>query len=257
MLPKDLPRPPNSVRLQKLLAAAGVASRRGAEGLLRAGRVTLNGEIAHVGQSADPDSDVVSVDGTPITSEPLAYWMVHKPRGVITTSRDPEGRQTVLDLLPDAAAGLRLFPVGRLDRETEGLVLLTNDGALAQVLLHPSFENEREYEVTVKGRIEAVTLRQLADGIDLDDGPTAPAKVGNSRVDAELATSTFRLTLIEGRKRQIRRAVEALGHPVVRLVRLRMGPLRMHRLPAGAALEVGADDLRELLALRDAGAASG
>jgi hypothetical protein len=140
---RDAPRPPNSARLQKLLAAAGVASRRGAEELLRDGRVAVNGEIAHLGQSADPDVDVVTVDGSPIEREPLAYWMVHKPRGVITTARDPEGRPTVLDLLPDTVARLRLFPVGRLDRDTEGLVLLTNDGALAQVLLHPSHEASR------------------------------------------------------------------------------------------------------------------
>ena len=182
--------------------------------------------------------------------------MLHKPRGVITTVRDPEGRQTVLDLLPDRAASLRLFPVGRLDRETEGLVLLTNDGALAQVLLHPSFENEREYKVTVRGRIAEPVLRQLAEGIELDDGLTAPAQVGRSRVDAGMATSTFRLTLIEGRKRQIRRALEHLGHPVVRLVRMRMGPLRMHRLRRGEAVELTGDDLRELLAVRDAASAA-
>lgn len=255
MSPRDAPRSPNSARLQKLLAAAGVASRRGAEELLRAGRVTVNGEIAHVGQAADADVDVVCVDGSPIASEPLAYWMVHKPRGVITTARDPEGRPTVLDLLPDSVSQLRLFPVGRLDRETEGLVLMTNDGALAQVLLHPSFGNEREYKVTVKGRIAEATLRALAEGIELEDGPTAPARVAGSRVDAGLATSTFRLTVIEGRKRQIRRALEQLGHPVVRLVRLRMGPLRMHRLPLGEAREVVEPELGELLAVREQAAA--
>jgi 23S rRNA pseudouridine2605 synthase len=215
----------------------------------------VNGEVAHLGQSADLAVDVVTVDGTAIAPEPLAYWMVHKPPGVITTARDPEGRPTVLDLLPDEVTDLRLFPVGRLDRDTEGLVLLTNDGALAQVLLHPSFESEREYKVTVKGRIPADALAQLAAGIELDDGPTAPARVGRSRLDAGLATSTFRLTVIEGRKRQIRRALAALGHPVVRLVRLRMGPLRMHRLAAGAAAEVSGAPLAALLALRDTAAA--
>ena len=248
---RDAPRPPNSARLQKLLAAAGVASRRGAEELLRDGRVAVNGEIAHLGQSADPNVDVVTVDGSPIESEPLAYWMVHKPRGVITTARDPEGRPTVLDLLPDTVTRLRLFPVGRLDRDTEGLVLLTNDGALAQVLLHPSHETEREYKVTVRGRISASVLGQLAAGIELDDGLTAPARVSRARLDAGLATSTFRLTMIEGRKRQIRRALEQLGHPVVRLVRMRMGPLRMGRLPAGDAQELGGAVLSALLAARD------
>lgn len=249
--PSSSPPPPSSVRLQKVLAAAGVASRRAAEELLRAGRVAVNGETAHLGQSADPERDVVTVDGVPVEREPFAYWLLHKPRGVVTTVHDPEGRQTVLDLLPPEARCFRLFPVGRLDRDTEGLVLLTNDGALAHVLLHPSHENEREYRVTVEGRVAAASLRRLADGIVLEEGVTAPARTGRARFDARTDTSRFTLTLIEGRKRQIRRACERLGHPVVRLVRVRMGPLQLGRLSVGAARPLATQERRALLRLRD------
>lgn len=251
MSPGPSPRAPSRVRIQKLLAAAGIASRRGAEELLRAGRVAVNGEVVALGASADADVDVVTVDGVAVAREPHAYWMVHKPVGVITTARDPQGRRTVLDLLPEDASPVRLFPVGRLDRDTEGLVLLTNDGALAQVLLHPSHESEREYRVTVEGRIPAAALRRLAVGVELDDGTTAPARVGRPRFDAARRTSRFGLTLIEGRKRQVRRALEALGHPVVRLVRVRMGPLRLGRLREGAARELTVDERRALLRERD------
>jgi 23S rRNA pseudouridine2605 synthase len=237
------------IRLQKILAAAGVSSRRGAEDLLRAGRVTVNGARARLGDRADPDVDVVSVDGEPVGREPLDYWVVHKPRGVITSVRDPEGRPTVMELLPPDTG--RLFPVGRLDRDTEGLVLMTNDGALAQALLHPSHETEREYDVTVRGRIAADALRRLARGVRLDDGTTAPARVGRASFDARSGTSRFALVLVEGRKRQIRRACRALGHVVVRLVRVRMGPVRLGRLSAGAARRLGGRERRDLLRLRD------
>jgi 23S rRNA pseudouridine2605 synthase len=245
---------PSSVRLQKILAAAGVASRRAAEDLIRAGRVAVNGETAALGASADPERDVVSVDGVPVEREPLAYWLLHKPRGVVTTVRDPEGRETVLDRLPAEARRFRLFPVGRLDRDTEGLVLLTNDGALAQVLLHPSHGSEREYRVTVSSRVSAGTLRELAAGVLLEEGVTAPARTGPARYDARKDTSCFSLTLIEGRKRQIRRACEALGHPVVRLVRVRMGPLGLGDLASGEARPLDAEERGALSRLRDANA---
>jgi 23S rRNA pseudouridine2605 synthase len=159
--------------------------------------------------------------------------VVHKPAGVLTTTRDPRGRRTVLDLLPPGLP--RLFPVGRLDFDSEGLVLLTNDGDVAHALLHPSLGSEREYRVTARGRIPATALAQLAAGVVLDDGPTAPARVGTVHFDARAGATRFGLTLREGRKRQIRRALDALGHPVVRLVRVRMGPVRLGRLPAGGA----------------------
>jgi len=237
-----------AVRLQKILAAAGVASRRRAEDLLREGRVSVNGRVAALGESADPDRDEVDVDGAPVEREPLAYWVVHKPRGVLTTVHDPEGRPTVLDLLP--ARGTRLFPVGRLDRNTEGLVLLTNDGRIAQTLLHPSHEVEREYRVTVSGRIAATSLERLAEGVMLEDGLTAPAQVGRATWRPASGTSRFTLTLIEGRKRQIRRALESLGHPVVALLRIRMGPLQLGRLPSGAARRLSRRERKSLESLQ-------
>ena len=237
-----------AVRLQKILAAAGVASRRRAEDLLREGRVSVNGRVAALGESADPDRDVVDVDGAPVEREPLAYWVVHKPRGVLTTVHDPEGRPTVLDLLP--ARGTRLFPVGRLDRNTEGLVLLTNDGRIAQTLLHPSHEVEREYRVTVSGRIAATSMERLAEGVMLEDGLTAPAQVGRATWRPASGTSRFTLTLIEGRKRQIRRALESLGHPVVALLRVRMGPLQLGNLPIGVARPLSPHELASLESLQ-------
>jgi 23S rRNA pseudouridine2605 synthase len=244
-------RPPNRVRLQKILAAAGVASRRAAEDLLRAGRVAVNGRTARLGESADPARDAVSVDGVRVAAEPREYWLVHKPRGVITTVRDPQGRPTVLSLVPRARA--RLFPVGRLDRESEGLLLLTNDGPLAQRLLHPSHQTEREYRVTVQGRVAPATLRRLERGVELEEGRTAPARAGAATWSATQGTSRFALTLIEGRKRQIRRALEALGHPVRRLVRVRMGPLRLGRLVAGTARPLRPEELRALARLGQGG----
>jgi 23S rRNA pseudouridine2605 synthase len=243
-----------SVRLQKILAAAGVASRRHAEDLLRQGRVSVNGRIATVGDSADPDRDVVAVDGAPVEREPLVYWVVHKPRGVLTTVHDPHGRPTVLDLVP--ARHARLFPVGRLDRETEGLVLLTNDGRIAQTLLHPSHEVEREYRVTVSGRIAATSLTRLAEGVMLEDGVTAPARVERPTWRAASGTTRFTLILIEGRKRQIRRALELLGHPVVALLRVRMGPLRLGRLPSGAARRLSRRERKSLESLQTQTASS-
>lgn len=227
-----------------MIAAAGIASRRGAEDLLRAGRVCVNGEIAAVGDSVDPERDVVSVDGRSLRAEPRAYWMVHKPRGVLTTVRDTHGRRTVLDLLPERSH--RLFPVGRLDLDTEGLVLLTNDGELAHMLLHPSFESEREYEVEVRGRISREALRRLAAGVELEDGLTAPARVEQLRHRAESDTSLFRLVLIEGKKRQIRRALAFLGHPVTALLRVRMGSLQLGSLAAGEARPLTDDEVRAL-----------
>jgi 23S rRNA pseudouridine2605 synthase len=229
-----------------VIAAAGIASRRGAEELLRAGRVCVNGETAAVGDSVDPERDSVSVDGRSLDAEPRAYWMVHKPRGVLTTVRDTHGRRTVLDLLPERS--LRLYPVGRLDLDPEGLVLLTHDGELAHVLLHPSFESEREYEVVVRGRISRETLRRLAAGVTLEDGLTAPARVAQVSYDAEGDTSVFRLVLIEGKKRQIRRALAFLGHAVIGLLRVRMGPLQLAALAAGEARPLDEDEILALAA---------
>lgn len=195
--------------------------------------MTVNDEVARLGASADPETDRIALDGRALRRERPEYWMLHKPRGVLTTTSDPRRRRTVLDLLPEHAG--RLFPVGRLDLDTEGLVLLTNDGELAHALLHPSHESPREYRASVEGQVGAATLRRLAAGIELEEGRTAPARVSRPRFDAKTGCTRFELTVVEGRKRQIRRMLEQVGHPVRRLLRVRLGPLRLGRLPAGAA----------------------
>ena len=206
--------------------------------------MSVDGATARLGDRADPMNQRIAVDGRRVGAAPRAYWVVHKPIGVLTTTRDPQGRRTVVDLLPPGL--LRLFPVGRLDYDTEGLVLLTNDGEVAHALLHPSLGAEREYRVAARGRVPASALSRLAAGVPLDDGPTAPARVGPARFDARGGVTHFALTLREGRKRQIRRALDVLGHPVVRLVRVRMGPLRLGRLPAGGARPLSQSEIAAL-----------
>jgi 23S rRNA pseudouridine2605 synthase len=236
-----------ALRLQRILAAAGISARRGAEALIRAGRVRVNGKPAKLGDRADPWVDEVTLDGEPLRPQRPVYWMLHKPRGVLSSVRDPEGRPTVLEYVPEPNA--RVFPVGRLDRESEGLLLLTNDGLLAHALLHPSHEIEREYEVVVRGPIDARSLERLARGIRLEDGWTAPARVAQARHDPRTDTTRFRLTLHEGRKRQIRRALLVLGHPVRELRRVRFGPIRLGTLARGRARRLDVAERRALEAL--------
>ena len=233
------------MRVQKVLAAAGIASRRGAEELIRQERVTVNGRVAKVGDSVTGD-DVVAFDGERVRHETLAYWIVHKPLGVLSTVSDPHNRRTILELLPGESG--RLYPVGRLDRESTGLVLLTNDGPLTQVLLHPSLGNEREYEVVARGEVPEKAFQRLARGVHLEDGKTAPAVVKKIQYLGKPDLTRFSLTLTEGRKRQIRRAMLALGHPVKKLTRTRMGPLRLGRLESGTARELRPDELKALRA---------
>jgi 23S rRNA pseudouridine2605 synthase len=221
-----------------------VASRRAAEALIRAGRVTVDGRVVGIGERADPARAAIAVDGRRVSGARPVYWIVHKPRGVVTTTADRHASRTVLDLLP--ADVPRLFPVGRLDRDTEGLVLLTNDGELAHVLLHPSFESEREYRVVARGCMGRASLGRLSRGVPLAEGSTAPARLAGVRVDRARGLTSFRLVVIEGRKRQIRRALATLGHPVVRLVRTRMGPLGLGDLPQGRARRLGRDELAAL-----------
>jgi 23S rRNA pseudouridine2605 synthase len=204
----------------------------------------VDGAVARLGDRADPQRQTIAVDGRALDAEPLVYWIAHKPRGVLTTTRDPEGRRTVLDLLPGGLP--RVFPVGRLDSDTEGLVLLTNDGAVAHALLHPSLGSERAYRVTVRGRIADTTLRRLAAGVRLEDGVTAPARVGAARFDRGAQATRFDLVIGEGRKRQIRRAMQALGHPVVRLVRVRMGPIALGALAPGRARPLAPAEIARL-----------
>jgi len=205
--------------------------------------VTLNGQPASLGQSADPQRDLVCVDGKRLAPEPLEYWVVNKPTGVVTTSSDPEGRAMIRQLVPGSR--VRLFPVGRLDRDTEGLVVLTNDGPLHHALLHPSHEIEREYAVRARGRMSDAKVRHLAGGVELEEGRTARARVERVRRAGE--STSLHLTLTEGRKRQIRRSLAALGHPVLSLRRVRMGPLRLARLPSGAARALTAHERATLL----------
>lgn len=218
---------PRGDRLQKVLASVGYGSRRTCEELIAAGRVTVNGEIAVLGRRVDPERDLVEVDGAPIGVRPgLVYYLLNKPAGVVTTSRDTHGRRTVVELVP---AEPRVFSVGRLDADTEGLLLLTNDGELANRIAHPSHGVEKEYLAEVSGgTVRPGALRRLREGIDLDDGPTAPARVSQPQ------PGVLRITIHEGRNRQVRRMCEAIGHPVDRLVRTRIGPLADRSLAPGA-----------------------
>lgn len=234
------------VRLQKLLAGAGFGSRRDVEQFMVEQRVTVNGRVANLGDRADPRVDDIRLDGERLLREKPSYWLVNKPRGVVTTVRDDEGRRTVIDLLPRNVG--RVFPVGRLDRETSGLLLLTNDGDTAHALLHPSLGNEREYKVNVKGEIDERAIERLQKGVPLEEGRTAPGRVSGVRFDSDSGTSSFSLVLVEGRKRQIRRSLLILGFPVRRLVRVRMGPLRLGRLAVGEARPLRAEERRALLA---------
>lgn len=213
------------VRLQKLLARAGVASRRVVEEMIEDGRITVNGEVARLGQRADADVDHIEVDGHLVGVRPDTVWyLLNKPAGVVTTASDPEGRTTVVDLVPDEP---RVFPVGRLDADTEGLLLLTNDGDVTHRLTHPSFGVEKEYLAHVEGTPSRGALRSLREGVELDDGPTAPAKV------SMVSPGVVKLVIHEGRNRQVRRMCDAVGHPVRRLVRTRIGPLVDAQLPPG------------------------
>jgi 23S rRNA pseudouridine2605 synthase len=208
------------------LARAGLGSRRACEELIAAGRVTVDGATASLGQRVDVTRARVEVDGVLLPVAPgLVYYLLNKPADVVTTADDPQGRRTVLEFVP---ATPRVFPVGRLDRQTEGLLLLTNDGALAQLLTHPSHGVAKEYVAEVEGGTPAPgALRALRRGITLEDGPTAPAEVGVP------APGVLRIVIHEGRNRQVRRMCEAVGHPVRRLVRTRIGPLRDTTLAPG------------------------
>ena len=217
-------------RLQKYMARCGVASRRHAEDMIREGRVSVNREVvARMGVSIDPAKDRVAVDGKPIKpAEGLAYYLLNKPAGVVSTCQDPQRRKTVLDFLPVKE---RLYPVGRLDFETEGLLLLTNDGDLANKLMHPRYEIPKTYLVETAGYITEEKAAALKRGVRLEDGMTKPAKVKIEYFSNE--ASRFYLTITEGRNRQVRRMCEALGLPVAYLRRTRMGFLDLRSLPPG------------------------
>lgn len=229
-------------RLQKVLARAGLGSRRRCEELIDAGRVTVNGEVAILGRRVEPDTDRIECDGVPVTTRTdLVHYLLNKPRGVVTTANDPQGRRTVLDLLPREP---RVFPVGRLDLDTEGLIVVTNDGELAQALTHPSRGVEKEYLAEVRGVPSRAALRALREGVALDDGITAPARVA---VAAERdGNAALTIVIHEGRNRQVRRMCDAIGHPVHRLVRTRLGTLQDPALAPGAWRRLDPEEIRSL-----------
>lgn len=228
----------DGTRLQKVLAERGYASRRKCEELIEAGRVTVNGAVAILGRRIHPDTDSVEVDGVPVAVRPgMVYYVLNKPAGVVTTASDTHGRPTVVQLVPD---DVRVFPVGRLDAETEGLLLLTNDGDLTHRLTHPSFGVEKEYLAEVEGELSPLDLQTLRNGVRLDDGMTAPAKA------SQLQPGMLRLIIHEGRNRQIRRMCDAIGHPVRRLVRVRIGTLRDTTLKPGAWRPLDPAEVRAL-----------
>jgi 23S rRNA pseudouridine2605 synthase len=225
-------------RLQKVLARAGFGSRRACDEMVEDGRVRVNGERAELGRRVDVTRDRVEVDGRPVGVLPgLVHYLLNKPAGYVTTASDPEGRPTVLDLLPSEP---RIFPVGRLDLETEGLLVCTNDGELAQLLAHPSHGVEKEYLAEVEGDPSPQALRRLREGVEIGDGVTAPAKVSRR------APGVLRIAIHEGRNRQVRRMCQAVGHPVRRLVRTRIGPLSDPRLAPGHFRELTLAEVRAL-----------
>lgn len=219
------------VRLQKVIAASGLASRRKAEEWIAQGRVTINGKIVReLGTRIDPERDHVKVDGRHLKAvEPYAYLLLNKPKGIVSTLNDPEGRPTIDNLLHGVT--LRVFPVGRLDFDTEGLMLLTNHGELAQALLHPRYHVAKVYLAKVKGVLTDEEISQLAEGVKLEDGMTAPAMVKKVRKAEE--NSWLEVTIYEGRKHQIKRMFEVVGHPVLKLKRIKFGPLALGDLLPG------------------------
>ena len=233
------------MRLAKYLATAGVASRRASEEIIRARRVSMNGSpVTDPARDVGPE-DAVAVDGEPVTTtHERVVYALNKPAGVVSTARDPQGRPTVVTLVPQTE---RLYPVGRLDIDTTGLILLTNQGELAHRLTHPSFEVEKTYRVLVGGpAVDERAMRALREGVELEDGRTAPARV--RRVSAD----TIEITIHEGRKRQIKRMCEAIGHSVKRLERIRFGPLELGELPRGRWRRLSDAEVDALMAASEA-----
>ena len=236
------PAAPQRVRLQRALAAAGFGSRRQCEELILEGRVEVDGQIVdQLGATIDPSASKVFVDGTPLKPRRLVYYAVNKPVGVVTTNSDPEGRPRVIDLVPPDE---RVFPVGRLDRSSEGLILLTNDGDLAQHLAHPRYEVQKVYRVTVAGSVQPETIRQMQQGIYIAEGLV---RVEGARVlKAKSRATEMEITLREGKNREIRRILARLGHKVQTLKRIAIGPLRLGEMPTGAYRKLTFEEIRKL-----------
>lgn len=234
------------VRIQKAIANAGLMSRRAAEEAMVKGRVLVNGEPVVLGDRVDPESDLLTLDGNPVpVSEDLETHLLNKPAGVISTARDPRGRTTVLDLVDSAK---RLYPVGRLDADSEGLILVSNDGELTNRVTHPSFGVTKKYLVEVEGEIGKATVRMLTDGVELEDGPARA--VATSVVDSRPGKSLVEMVMMEGRNREVRRMFDAVGYPVKRLVRTAIGGLSDPTLAPGVARRLSASDIQQILAER-------
>ena len=227
------------MRLNAYLARAGIASRRGSDDLIKGGRVRVNDAPGELNTYVHP-GDRVEVDGRPVSPQALKYVLLDKPAGTVTTARDPQGRPTVVELVEEIPE--RVVPVGRLDADTTGALLLTNDGPLAHRLAHPRYGVEKVYEVDIEGEPDDAALQQLAQGVDLDDGRTAPATA------RRLGPAKLELTLHEGRKHQVKRMCEAVGHPVVRLHRSRYAGLTVEGLEPGAWRELGPSEVSQLRA---------
>ncbi len=219
-------------RLQKVLAHAGVASRRNCEEWIKEGRVQVNGKVVtELGAKVDPERDSILVDGKPIQREKHVYILLYKPTGVITSLHDPQGRKVVTDLLHGVRE--RVYPIGRLDYDTSGLLLLTNDGDFANQVAHPSYEIDKVYRAWVKGIPTPYQVKKLAEGIMLEDGMTSPGSARILEIDQSRRRAHLELTIHEGRNRQVRRMCEAIGHPVITLERVRLGPLTLEGLKKG------------------------
>lgn len=242
-------------RLQKVLAARGVASRRAAESLIAAGRVSVNGQIATLGQTVDPEWDDIRVEDREIGPPSTLYIALNKPSGYVSSLRSTHGEHTVMDLLTVPS---RVYPVGRLDKDTSGLLFFTNDGDWANVVMHPKHEVEKEYRAVVRGKPSSRAIRRLREGVRLPDGSrTAPARVES--IVWQTDSTLLVITVIEGRKRQIRLMAEAVGHPVITLCRTRIGPVRLGELPEGRwrLLDSGEVESIRLYGSRDSASAGG
>ena len=233
---------PRAERVQKVLAAAGIGSRRACEELIAAGRVAVDGEVVQLGAKADATTQIITLDGERIHSNPtLVYLLLNKPAGYVTTVTDPQGRPTVMDLIP---ATPRVYPVGRLDRDTEGLLLLTNDGELANRVAHPRYEIEKTYVAQIRGPAKRRAVRQLLEGVTLDDGV---AKARSVRELGSAADHTLiEIVLAEGRKREVRRMLQAVGLPLERLARVRVGPLPLGDINPGKFRPLSGAEVRNL-----------
>ena len=242
MLRKDV----NMERLQKVMAHAGVASRRKSEEIIAEGRVKVNGVVVtEMGTKVDPAQDTIEVDGEEIEKETKTYLKLHKPRDYVTTVNDPQGRQTVMDLIH--GIDKRIYPVGRLDLDSSGLLLLTNDGDLTNKITHPSHELDKEYMVVVNGELSQKELNRFKNSIQLEEGKTSPAKI--EMVNQDPKNTTYKVTIHEGMNRQIRRMFDQLGYQVVSLIRVRIGNISLGSLKPGEYRKLSRKELQDLLRL--------